>query len=112
MSETTMQISQLAQGLNRRRTELMLRSRQIAADLRRSREPQGGFADQVAQRYNDQVLAGILSSAEDELRQIDNALRRIADGHYEICARCGSGIPPARLVAMPYTDHCATCVPL
>lgn len=40
------------------------------------------------------------------LRQIEIALRKIDDGTYGTCERCGKPIPAARLEAIPYTPYC------
>jgi DnaK suppressor protein len=104
-----MDIAKLARDLRERKHDLVIRRQRIAADLCRTRELHGSFSDQVAQRYNDDVLKGILATADQELSQIDNALRRIDEGTYDTCARCGSTVPPARLAVVPFTDHCASC---
>jgi DnaK suppressor protein len=44
-----------------------------------------------------------------EIEAIDAALRRIAEGRYGVCARCGEAIPIARLRAAPATLHCIDC---
>jgi DnaK suppressor protein len=43
---------------------------------------------------------------QDLLAQVEAALRRVDDGTYGICARCGRPIDEARLRAIPYTDLC------
>lgn len=40
------------------------------------------------------------------LREVDDALGRMADGTYGFCAACGEPIAPARLDARPATDRC------
>jgi RNA polymerase-binding protein DksA len=40
------------------------------------------------------------------LRQIDVALKKIEDGTYGTCERCGKPIGKARLEAIPYTAFC------
>ncbi|RPF50287.1 TraR/DksA C4-type zinc finger protein [Aquisalibacillus elongatus] len=39
--------------------------------------------------------------AEEELHEIDNALRKMEEGTYGICERTGKPIPDERLKAMP-----------
>ncbi len=43
------------------------------------------------------------------LTEIDNALRRLADGSYGLCTDCGEGIALARLQSMPQALRCVTC---
>lgn len=47
--------------------------------------------------------------AVTDLRDAMDALARIDEGDYGICAVCGEPIPVARLEAMPETRHCAHC---
>jgi len=100
----------IAQRLQARRDELSRRADRVDADLRRERDPLvQDFADQGIQRSNDEVLREIGDSAKHELRQIDVALRRLADGEYFSCASCGNEIEAARLEALPATDRCVSC---
>ena len=43
------------------------------------------------------------------LRDIDAALRRIAEGTFGLCVDCGAEIPAARLHAAPTTLRCLAC---
>jgi DnaK suppressor protein len=43
------------------------------------------------------------------LNQIDQALVRIEDGTYGICADCGREIAPERLEAYPWASLCIDC---
>ncbi|PZN29360.1 MAG: conjugal transfer protein TraR [Proteobacteria bacterium] len=45
----------------------------------------------------------------DELRRIDGALRRIAEGTYGLCEMCGGEIAPERLEAEPTATRCIRC---
>ena len=45
----------------------------------------------------------------EELRDIDAALKRIADGSYGQCDECGIEIDPARLKAQPAALRCVEC---
>lgn len=44
-----------------------------------------------------------------QIRQIDEALRRIDAGTYGLCVRCGGQIPEERLEAIPETPYCLQC---
>jgi DnaK suppressor protein len=97
-------------ALESRLGELRQRLASVRSDLSRQREPlSADFADQATQRENDEVLEQIGRSTEQELAQLDNALRRVQDGKDGICAVCGSAIAAARLEAVPYTDRCSAC---
>lgn len=46
---------------------------------------------------------------EDQIDQIDAALRRIDQGTYGKCLNCGRDIHPERLKIMPATPLCVDC---
>ncbi len=50
-----------------------------------------------------------LQRTEDELREADEALGRIAAGSYGICLRCGKPVEQARLEANPSAKRHARC---
>ncbi len=67
------------------------------------------FADSsqvTAERGEVEVLVGELRSA---LGEVERALRKLADGTYGTCERCGQPINPARLEAMPAVKFCIAC---
>ncbi|MEV0155733.1 TraR/DksA family transcriptional regulator [Micromonospora sp. NPDC050686] len=50
----------------------------------------------------------LLSATRQNLAQIGDALRRMAEGSYGRCERCAGQIPAERLEILP---HAALCVP-
>ncbi|WP_449277188.1 TraR/DksA family transcriptional regulator [Leucobacter sp. GX24907] len=54
-------------------------------------------------------LAGLVENARDDLAQADDALGRLAEGRYGICAVCGQEIPLERLEVRPFADRCVPC---
>ena len=48
-------------------------------------------------------------NSEHVLTAIDEALKRIEDGTYGICAICGKPIGEERLAAIPWATHCIDC---
>jgi DnaK suppressor protein len=67
------------------------------------------FADTsqvTAERGEAEVLAVQLREALDGVEQ---ALRKVEDGTYGVCERCGKQISPARLEAKPASSHCIEC---
>lgn len=93
--------------LRERLASLSQRVEQIDDDLA---EPvDDDFAEMAAESAGDEVLEGISRAAEDEIRQIKLALKRIEEGVYGDCAKCGIAISPARLEAVPYTTRCIRC---
>ena len=67
------------------------------------------FADSsqvTAERGEAEALAAQLQEA---LGQVEKALRKIDQGTYGTCERCGKPIAPARLEAQPATAFCIDC---
>ncbi len=44
-----------------------------------------------------------------ELREVEAALARVAEGTYGECVDCGTNIPYARLAAFPSASRCIAC---
>lgn len=51
----------------------------------------------------------LVRDALARLESVDDALRRIDDGTYGICAVCGNPIAPGRLEARPTATTCVAC---
>ena len=54
-------------------------------------------------------VAALLADAESNLKDLDRALTKLADGNFGICEVCGTEISQARLEARPATRICITC---
>ena len=50
-----------------------------------------------------------LDQSRKSLNEIEDALRRIADGSYGVCDICGNLIPKARLASFPFAKTCTAC---
>lgn len=95
-------------------TTLRARRAEILGDLARIEDalddtPPKDWEDRASERQGDEVLEAHGQLEQAELRQIDAALRRIADGTYGICLKCGDPISDARLAAVPTAPLCKTC---
>lgn len=64
----------------------------------------------IADRASSETDRAIELRARDRQRKliakIDEALKRIDDGTYGVCERCGKSIEKARIKALPYVDLC------
>ena len=67
------------------------------------------FAEQAVQRQNDDVVDGLEAEAKLELRQVQRALERLAEGEGDVCENCGEEINPARLKVLPFSTRCVRC---
>ena len=56
-----------------------------------------------------QQAEGARAAHEGELRELDQALTRVADGSYGICVSCGLPIPHAQLELRPARTMCVSC---
>ena len=59
--------------------------------------------------FERQRVAAMLRDARVKLHALDDALERIGQGGYEICASCGAPIGDERLAALPATRTCFRC---
>jgi RNA polymerase-binding transcription factor DksA len=67
------------------------------------------WEDLATERETDEVLEGIGVSGQHELRMIEAALKRMDDGEYGYCVKCGAEIGQERLDVVPFTPHCRNC---
>jgi RNA polymerase-binding protein DksA len=67
-------------------------------------------ADQGTENYQREMASRFKTIETDTLRQIEDALKRIADGTYGICVSCGEAVPKARLEVVPHARLCMNCL--
>lgn len=92
------------------RRSLLERVRGLDRDVHHRDEPlSADFAEQAVELENQEVMEALDGDARDELRRIDLALKRIEDGSYGVCVRCGNDINPERLEILPSATTCINC---
>jgi len=67
------------------------------------------LGDHASEMHDRELDESLEDNAEQLVHEIDVALRRIDDGTYGTCARCGEPIPEERLEAVPYATLCLNC---
>ncbi len=67
------------------------------------------MADQGTDNFDREFALNLVSSEQDVLYEIDDALRRIDLGSYGVCEACGKAIEKARLAALPFAKMCISC---
>ena len=72
-------------------------------------ETQRSGQDQAIELENQDALEGIERTEIREIHQIEAALKRISEGTYGACAKCGESIDPRRLKALPTAATCISC---
>lgn len=98
---------EIVRSLDRRLAELTSHIEEIDRELR-STLP-ADWEEQATQLESQDALGGLEKSKLQEVRQIREALQRIAQGSYGVCAQCGEMIAPKRLEALPTATKCISC---
>jgi len=106
--------ARLAAQLTERRVAL---AEEIGRKLAASRDKIGSASiDQIIEGGDyatADAMAGLdLAEAQrdvQELREVDAARARLADGTYGVCVDCGEEIADARLIAYPTATRCTEC---
>ena len=96
-----------ADVLREKKSELLADLARLKGDAREAGEAQ--VRDATDEAVGDEESGDALEEATQEARtleQVEDALRRVADGTYGKCVVCGRAISAARLKAIPWTPYC------
>lgn len=96
--------SQRKAELESRRAFLMGRMKEIDKEL--DSHDSKDWEEMATEREHDEVLEDLGNSASEELRMIEAALQRMAEGEYGYCVKCGERISEERLDVLPGTPFC------
>jgi RNA polymerase-binding protein DksA len=105
------------------RTLLLEERRRVANGLHHLQEQNSGsiedetgeetydnhLADSATATLNREIDYTLEENSEHVLAAIEEALRRIDEGSFGTCARCGKPIAEERLEAIPYAIRCIDC---
>ncbi len=69
----------------------------------------GDEMDRARTDTDVETHASLIARAEERLRYIDEAIGRVDEGRYGICAGCREHIPVERLRAVPLAIYCVDC---
>lgn len=114
MTPNRREMIQLARAIEERRAAL---ASEIRREVARARdEPYEEVAGAVHDTA-DEALADLVADVDNaevtrdlaELRALEAARARIAEGSYGVCADCGGDIPMARLRAQLAAQRCIAC---
>ena len=93
--------------LEERLAAMLARLSSIKKDVTQSHS--GDSAEQAQERENDEVVDAIGNETAASIREIQEALDRIAEGTYGECEACGKPIAEGRLKAIPEATRCVDC---
>ena len=99
--------TQIRRMLEAQLDTLVKRVGRIETDLRRSHD--ADWVEAATEVENDAVLEQLDEATRLEVAGIRTALRRLDDGTYDACTKCGKAIGKRRLEAMPTATKCLTC---
>jgi len=114
MALTPEQTKELRSALEQRRAALIT---EVSRDLGKMREDRLEDLAGTAPDAGDESVASLISDLDQadatrdvaELRMLEGARARIADGSYGSCIDCGQDIGFARLRANPGAERCIRC---
>ena len=117
MALSRQQLKQFRQLLITEREKVAGEIKSIAQDASKSPRDASGdlsaytahMADMAADAYEREVSMNIVSSEQEVLYQIDDALKRMDEGAFGICGQCNKPITMSRLKAVPYASLCIQC---
>src|SRR3989338_8191897 len=117
MALNAQQLKQFRQLLITERERCTKEIRSIVEETKKSpREASGDLsgytihmADMAADTYERELSMNLVSSEQEVLYQIDDALKRIDESTYGICQQCNNPITLTRLKAVPYAAMCIAC---
>lgn len=111
MTPESADLRKIREQLDARRRALLVR---YQTALERADEelatPAHELVDVASEQWDAQLLSVMSDADSRTLENIVGAIRRLEDGRYGICARCGQPIEPARLRALPEAAECVDCV--
>ncbi|MCC5948316.1 MAG: TraR/DksA C4-type zinc finger protein [Nitriliruptoraceae bacterium] len=110
---TQAQLRAIREELEAERSQLLHQVADLDAEADVKNWREGGFDDDPADAgsasFERETAQSLSNHARRQLIQIDDAIRRIEQGSYGTCERCGERIDAARLEALPHATLCMDC---
>ncbi|MBU3014511.1 RNA polymerase-binding protein DksA [Poseidonibacter lekithochrous] len=105
------------QQISELKETLIQRQETILKNINGSRDNIDQLKDQdikddldYAEVISDSFTEGMIANHQlAELKQIEEAIKKIEDGSYGTCSMCGITIPIGRLKAKPFAKFCTEC---
>ncbi len=93
----------------RQHTELARGNQSDALEMAAADDSVKDVADQSVKDVSQEIEYRLSERESQLVADIDQALLRIDEGSYGVCARCGKEIPERRLDALPTARYDAEC---
>ena len=81
----------------------------LTEDQQRRLESARDIGDQALMDLERELGISLLEMRNRKRQLLDEAIRRLAEGTYGLCAECGVEISEKRLVAVPFAKLCVEC---
>jgi DnaK suppressor protein len=103
-------LNQLREHLLETKSKLLEEMDTEQKSQREGNKDEGMDAYDLASEERDREINFILSDRERmKIKEIDDALARLADSSYGVCESCGLEIAEERLDTLPFTRVCRDC---
>ena len=109
----TVDLDNIRERLEAKRAELQAHLNDLhegdrsAGSFIKTQEKALEFEEAASDLAEQQVQQTIFANEVALLTDVQDALQRIAQGHYGFCTVCGQPIPEKRLEALPWAARCA-----
>jgi DnaK suppressor protein len=84
-------------------SQLTSESKEVEVDIAQD------LVDKAESSYTKEFLLSLSDAEREQLRLIDDALRRLPTKEFGICQMCTKEIGKKRLAALPWTPYCIDC---
>jgi DnaK suppressor protein len=95
--------------LEARRAEIQDKLRSLRETLPAEASVVRDAEEQSVDDFVQEVDFALMEMKSATLRKIDEAIHRLEEGRYGVCAECAQDIAEARLKALPFADLCRAC---
>lgn len=80
----------------------------LSSESGRFRAPQN-MAEQASDEQELDMMAARLTNSSETVAKIDDAIRNLDAGKYNVCEECGKEIGERRLTIQPWSTMCVAC---
>ena len=99
------------------RERLLLKKQEILEAYRKNKsygmeadgEATQDIADKASNSYTKEFLFSLSNAERDLIQQVDDALARLENRRFGVCASCSDEMNPKRLEAVPWARFCLSC---